>query len=153
VYDGDFVTVTEGVTHVAEGHELVRRFPHRFGRESTQARSRPRAIRGAPACGPRTVEFTERAMESLLWEIRESLDGSEAGGALFGYRRGDVIVIEAVGPPAMDAERSPTSTEVLPEHSIALERLYINRGSPCRLKTYARAVLERTEIDYEEVLE
>jgi hypothetical protein len=32
-YDGRMVDVTAGVTHVADGHELAGRYPHRFRRE------------------------------------------------------------------------------------------------------------------------
>lgn len=80
-----------------------------------------------------TVEFTGRALARLLHEIRETLDGREACGALFGYRDGDRIVIEDVGPSSPGSFRSTSETAFDLGHAASLERWHARRGSGCRL--------------------
>jgi hypothetical protein len=123
-YDGALELITEGITYVADGHELVRRFPHMFrktttswprGRGSSERRSaapaktarqttkvsllRDRTPRFEVELGPDLVCSIERE----IWEKLGTYGIVETGGWLVSHRSDYIGIATGPGPKSTHA--------------------------------------------------
>jgi hypothetical protein len=138
-YDGKRVRIRKGISRVADDHELVRRYPSRFGPDSKKvsaARSRlVRSARVAPTASQRyggsaidrTVTIGRAAADSptifvtraavLGLDLVDFGDGlGEQGGGLFGNFVGrDVLRIEGI------TEASPYAPHLRRPNSVRLD--------------------------------
>jgi proteasome lid subunit RPN8/RPN11 len=91
-YDGELIRLTAGLDQVAEGHELVRRFPRHFApavrRDTsppatcTKMRGTPRLRKGPPRLTVALGSSARRAIEEEFLSTTR-VDGYETGGWLF----------------------------------------------------------------------
>jgi Prokaryotic homologs of the JAB domain len=125
--DGQTVSLKAGRDQVAEGHELVRRYPSMFAPTAPPSRrrpARPRRDTSAPGLAGRTnaVAFTQWAWDDLRNEIVEC-DGRETGGGLFGsIRESGAVVVSRVVGPTWWTERSTYQINMEPERFLEFER-------------------------------
>jgi hypothetical protein len=99
LYDGKLEQITAGVTYIADGHEIVRRFPHMFERAPSTWPTRPRAesakraVTAAASAPPRaalpprcevevsllrdrTPRFEVRLTPDLVWSIEREISAT-----------------------------------------------------------------------------
>jgi hypothetical protein len=118
LYDGRTVRIRKGITHVNASHELLRRYPKRFGLDGSRAlgqreqraglaratssrdtlsavdREPPRIGRAASTPTVFITDVCRAAFDLVDW------DDLELGGFLFGVHVGDVIRIEGLSDNA-----------------------------------------------------
>jgi hypothetical protein len=124
-YDGRLETITAGVTYIADGHEIVRRFPHMFKKATTtswprgRGSSEPRSAAPAKAARPKTkvsllrdrtprfkVELTPDLVWSIereIWETLGTYGVVETGGYLVSDRLDSIGIQTGPGPKSTHA--------------------------------------------------
>jgi hypothetical protein len=129
-YDGGLEPITAGVTYIADGHEIVRRFPHMFkpapGTWPTKLRAEParRAATAAAGAPPRaalptrrvsllrggTPRFEVRLTADLVWSIEREISATlstygivETGGYLVSHRSDYIVIQTGPGPKSTHA--------------------------------------------------
>jgi hypothetical protein len=134
-YDGRLEPITAGVTYIADGHEIVRRFPHMFERAPSTWPTRPRAgsakaehARSAASLTPKararkeielrtsrqspiSVVLDEGARRTIVdevtgWTSIYEGESRETGGYLFGRRSSDGLALTFAAYAGEDTKRS-----------------------------------------------
>jgi len=138
MYFGEIVEIGAG-SWACDDHELVLRFPERFGAEKTGQRRTLSVSRWAAAPSlvpsPRrrvAVQLTDAAREAILHEAywRSGADGLETGGWLIGggLSGNRIAIVEATGPGRTATRGENSFTNDL--HSLEMHDLKRLWGDP-----------------------
>jgi hypothetical protein len=133
LYDGRLEPITAGVSYIADGHEIVRRFPHMFKQAPSTWPTRPRAgsakraVTTAPSAPARaalptrrvvqvsllrdrTPRFEVRLTADLVWSIEREISATlstygvvETGGYLVSHRPDYIGIQTGTGPKSTHA--------------------------------------------------
>lgn len=150
-YDGRLEPITAGVTYIAAGHEIVRRFPHMFKRASSTRPARPRAG-SAKVERARSASLTPKASEARKetelrtsavspipvalsgvargtiinevtnWTSMREGESHESGGYLFGRRTTEGLELELAAYAGEETKRSFGKVHLDVDKGLAVER-------------------------------
>jgi integrative and conjugative element protein (TIGR02256 family) len=139
-YGGETIRLKAGLDHVAERHELIRRYPDCFAVDTATAGERGEPpIRRARASGVpelRELRYVRRLdVELDKWTYRTIdnadglFDGRETGGALFGFRTPQGFRVTDASGPGWSAEREPNRMLVDWDHVDQAEEAQQHTGA------------------------